>query len=52
MKKWISIVMLLVLAVTVCPSTGCTSRDVAIGSGNSLIQMTNEGIAYIDSEIV
>ena len=52
MKKWISIVMLLVLAMIVCPSTGCTSRDVAIGSGNSLIQMTNEGIAYIDSEIV
>jgi len=51
MKKWISIVVFVLVIMAVLPSAGCTSRAIAVGVAQSIMQMNKGAIENIDSEI-
>lgn len=51
MKKWISIVIFILVTTAIIPSTGCTSRAIAVEAAQSLIQMNKGAVENIDSEI-
>jgi hypothetical protein len=51
MKKWISIVVFVLVIMAVLPAAGCTSRAIAAEVAQSVMQMNKGAIENIDSEI-
>ena len=51
MKKWISIVVFVLVIMAVLPAAGCTSRAIAAEVAQSIMQMNKGAIENIDSEI-
>lgn len=51
MKKWISIVIFVLLTTGVIPATSCTSRVIAVEAAQSVMQMNKGAVENIDSEI-
>ena len=51
MKKWIYIVVFVLVIMAVLPATGCTSRVIAAGVAQSIMQMNKGAVENIDSEI-
>jgi hypothetical protein len=51
MKKWIFIVIFILVTAAIVPSTGCTSRTIAAGVAQSIMQMNKGAVENIDSEI-
>jgi cob(I)alamin adenosyltransferase len=51
MKKLISIVIFVLLTTLIMPSTGCTSRAIAVEAAQSLITMSKGSVENIDTDI-
>jgi len=51
MKKWISIVIFVLLTTGVIPATSCTSRVIAVEAAQSVMQMNKAAVENVDSEI-
>jgi hypothetical protein len=51
MKRWIFIVIFVLLTTTIIPTTGCSSRAIAAEVAQSIMQMNRGAVDNIDSEI-